>query len=116
MKLRKGFVSNSSSSSFIVFNDDSIIPKVIQYAKLTKKQKTMLLNQGFIKDIEEDIYLTQFISDGYESDDFDKFYSADNKIEYCEGSHFGPYNEDNYKEISDDVWLLKTDDKLVGED
>lgn len=37
MKIRKGFVSNSSSSSFIVLNDSSIIPNGLAYAELNEE-------------------------------------------------------------------------------
>jgi hypothetical protein len=107
MKIRSGFVSNSSSSSFIVFNDCSIIPSIINYEKLNKKQKIRLIEQGFIDSVKDDIYLTQFISDGYESDDFDKFYLAENKKSYHDGGHGCPYDEEDYDEIDDNVWLHK---------
>lgn len=41
MKRRTGYVSNSSSSSFVVVLDDDCIPKV------TKEQEDMLLGYGF---------------------------------------------------------------------
>lgn len=109
MKIRRGFVSNSSSSSFIVFNDCSIIPSIINYKKLNKKQKIRLIEQGFIDSVKDDIYLTEFISDGFESEEFDKFFSSNKKANYCDGGHGGPYDEESYDEIDDNIWLLKGD-------
>jgi hypothetical protein len=121
MKFRKGFVSNSSSSSFIILNDVSIIPVGIDYAKLNKKQKMRLFEQGFVFNIKDDVYLTQFIGDDerfYEAthtteyvveDGFKHLKLKDNVKEYCDGGHGCPYDEEGYDEISENVWLMKGD-------
>jgi hypothetical protein len=112
MKIRYGFVSNSSSSSFIVFNDKSIIPQGIEYVKLNKKQKIKLIEECFINSIDDDIYLTEFISDS--CDAWNKLYECEDEViknvkEYHSGGHGGPYDEERYDEIGENVWLYKGD-------
>ena len=102
MKKRYGFVSNSSSSSFIVFNDESLIPSGIKYVELNNFHKSLLLSEGIVKNIKpgDRIFLTQFISD---CDDRYLYLWGDprkklkpNIIEYNSGGHGGPYDEDEY--------------------
>ena len=112
MKIRNGFVSNSSSSSFIVINNESLIPKGINYSKLNKEQKERLVKQGFEIDVKDNIFLTQFISDCLD-EHFQMWHDEDSGIErkgvleYGDGGHGHPYDEEQYDEISDNVWLNK---------
>ena len=126
MKTRIGFVSNSSSSSFIILNDESIIPKGVTYAELTVAQKKRLVSAGFItkSDIKDKVFLTEFISDCRDIDD-DSFYTdeyevtefgkskklKDNVKEYHNGGHGCPYEEDNYDEIAERVYIEKAKKK-----
>ena len=108
MKIRLGFVSNSSSSSFIV-KDKS---------KFEEAKK-------FLNDIRQDYYIfkdvlyTPFISDG-----------LDEYVDIChnqifdslhEGSHGYPYDETEYVEVEgeigrDSIWIPRenlTDEDLI---
>ena len=111
MRYREGFISNSSSTSFIILDDVCILKNVIIYVKLTKKQKLVLIDQGHLEssDVTRKVYLTSFFSDNYKDD----LLNEDNKdksnliLEYCDGGHGGPYDEDAYEEIAPDIWLYK---------
>ena len=113
MKIRHGFVSNSSSSSFLV-NDLSIIwsasYKTIQ---LTDSQLTAIeKNYPEIALMSRPIYLTEYISDG--GDLHWELYQTDHSkcIEYMPGNHGCPYSEENYDElIPDRIWILKEHNK-----
>lgn len=116
MKKRNGFVSNSSSSSFIILNDETLIPEDIQYVKLTDKQKARLVVEGFIRNIDDDVFLTEFVSDSFDSHyqfyknsddpDAEKWEFKEGVMEYHNGGHGSPYDPDNYEEISDNVYLF----------
>jgi hypothetical protein len=121
MKTHVGFISNSSSTSFIVLHDDSIIPSWVKRVELTLAQKKRLMKQCFIKNTKDKVYLTQFISD-MSDDVYVQFYSGvnstngeavlkDNIKEYRDGGHGWPYDEEDYNEIADNVWLLKGNKK-----
>lgn len=108
MKIRLGFVSNSSSSSFIVKDKD----------KFEEAKK-------FLNDIRQDYYIfkdvlyTPFISDG-----------LDEYVDIChnqifdnlhEGNHGCPYDETEYVEVEgeigrDSIWIPRenlTDEDLI---
>lgn len=63
MKIRTCFVSNSSSSSFIV--SDNLESKGIACLKLSPEQKKLLQAAGYLKgkDLEKDYWLTEFLGD-----------------------------------------------------
>jgi len=100
MKVRIGFVSNSSSSSFIVFNDESLIPFDVKYKELNVFEKSLLLREGKIHNVVDRVFLTEFVSDcGCE------YTALFGTTEYHSGGHGGPYDEESYTEIAEDVWL-----------
>ena len=111
MKIRQGFVSNSSSSSFIVVGQP---PAGITAIQLTAGQKFKICNDmahWLTKDyLDKDLWLTGFLSDaGHYTDPLDEddmeYYS------YCTGGHGGPYSEEDFINIGssepyEGVWLL----------
>lgn len=69
MKIRKGYVSNSSSSSFLVTQD--LTDKGVTCLKLSQVQKdringSIIYDEKVWLDTTKDFYLTEFISDGWE--------------------------------------------------
>jgi len=117
MKNRKSFVSNSSSTSFIVF-DDSIIPDGVGYTTLGILEINRLNEEGYNINHGEPVYLTEYVGDAF----LEFFYEynkdkghnevKENVIEYHEGGHGYPYDEDMYDEIADNIWLRKTDEEI----
>ena len=111
MKLRNGFASNSSSSSFLVIGEPLVNQyfknKGLKYCDLNTQQKAIIIKQDFCIPINEKVYLTQFISDSFCDWDWvdDEWDPVDGVIEYRSGGHRGPYIEEFYEEISNDVWL-----------
>ncbi len=115
MKIRQGFVSNSSSSSFLVLGER---PKDCEYVQLTEAQARSVL--GYMKTREYDpydinwddwdnVFLTQFISDA------GTLYYNINGYNYKDGNHCGPYWEEDYdilkKGSYNGVWILKEHNK-----
>lgn len=139
MKIRNGFVSNSSSSSFIIRD------KALEYYTLTNKYgedygygrpaydpnsepedinkycvKLTDSQKQAIEKIPEDQkhydwYMTPF--EGGDDGDPSVYFSDEFVIEYCNGGHGYPYSEDDYDVISEwkdryrQVWLLKDHNK-----
>lgn len=100
MKIRTGFVSNSSSSSYIIthtgknnwYYDDSDL-------YLLSLQEKVLINEIPADRKNETFYLTKYISD---CDDV-----PDDTVCYADGGHGGPYDEENYVEVRPRFWLRK---------
>jgi hypothetical protein len=112
MKIRTGFVSNSSSSSFLIPHSKlDEIPSRVNYALLTEKQRTALIETEDSIDPEaidilklaEPVYLTEFISDG--NDDDYEACSKHGQYLYC-GGHGGPYTPEDWTSLND----IDTDD------
>lgn len=98
MKIRNGFVSNSSSSSFIVRNKEKQVV-----------MKELIDNCGFADYYELDnVLYTSFISDG--RDEYVDFYKfSDGEID---GNHNSPYDENEFVEFEGErgvnsVWIEK---------
>ena len=99
MKIRNGFVSNSSSSSFVILKDS-----------LTEEQKDQILN--YQKWVE---FFIEADEENYEKDNF-----ASDKEKYAEGSKY--WEEHNtrlkykFEYYTDGYWALKEfDDFIFGE-
>ena len=87
MKVRNGFVSNSSSSSFIISGDN-----------IKKAQELIDAKGGYdYYELDGKLY-TSFISD------CDDFYNKMSELtdETIEGSHGSPYDEDAFVELEGD--------------
>ena len=98
MKLRKSFISNSSSTSFIIDNinelknKEEIINKIEELCNKTYNRYIIYNNTLY----------TSFISDGY-SEEYNEFYTLPYTREY-NGSHGYPYDENEFVEYKD-VWI-----------
>ena len=117
MKIRNGFVSNSSSSSFIIVGEDNLnkLKPKFEYVELKGEQREVILNNNDIKvDKDVAIYLTEYISDC--DDGFDDIVELMEKVDdiifdYDCGAFCGPYVVDNYHRVkqSDFVWIKSND-------
>lgn len=115
MKIRSSYVSNSSSSSFIVKKDlsDMGISCIKLNAEQLKRMDGMKDwdDNVFIYDENKEYWLTELISDGYD----DKYDIAKENMvfHYDEGGHGEPYAEEYYNEYDTgfkSVWLRKEHD------
>lgn len=108
-----GFVSNSSSSSFLIIGDQSFPYDDVE---LTHEQKELVKEQGYDIPLDKKVRLSCFVSDGLDWDFLyvDGHYSkgkVDSIIEYRDGGHGYPYDNDSYEEIAENIWLYKGDEE-----
>lgn len=120
MKIRNGYVSNSSSSSFLVSED--LTKKGIACLKLTQAQKEVL-NGAYIHNrenqiginLDKDIYLTEYVFDGD-----DRKWETVTSVEHMEyedgqmcGEPYGDIEDYNEYQIDGDrsVYLRKEHDE-----
>ena len=118
MKIRSNYVSNSSSSSFIVTKD--FTNSGITCLKLNKKQLELMKGyklwtedkESFEPKENQDYYLTEYLSDCDKR--WEKLKEMKDAFEYSCGGHGGPYDEDMFNEYNCDfgyVYLMKIHDE-----
>ena len=105
MKVTNGFISNSSSSSFIVKDINKI------------NEAKQILEKFDVKYIElRNILYTELVSS--DTDETIPFFNAirdlDYFVDYMDGSGYIPYDEENATEIEEDIWIFNDD--LLDED
>lgn len=117
MKIRMSYVSNSSSASFLVFQD--LTSQGIYCLKLTTAQKelingTIINDERIGLDTSKDVYLTEFVFDG-DDEKWDKIMNVEHQ--YYSGGQIGgePYADDMFNEYRIDgytsVYLRKEHDE-----
>jgi hypothetical protein len=133
MKARSGFVSNSSSSSFVIIDEpytneakeafEQCRDKIEIKDSQTKSAIIAYLNEDLdphayawseakkaILDNNHKIFLTRYVSDG--GDEYGDLGRDPNVYYYFDGGHCGPYDEDDFDEIADDVYIYKEHNKV----
>ena len=132
MKIRNGFVSNSSSSSFVVFGDPSkAIEQLIDYGYNNPIENGYILeitdsdikeniidyiiirhvdyhNKNIIVDsdanINNKLYITTYISDGNYLGDLQ---SCTGVYYYEDGNHGCPYSPEEHIKLAEHIWIDK---------
>jgi hypothetical protein len=108
MKVRSGFVSNSSSSSFLLIAEPKKGFKCgYNNVELTDEQKEKVRLQGYDIPLDRDVYLTSHISDTSSGTVREEGEGIQSILEYRDGGHGGPYGIEDYTEIAEDIWLWK---------
>ena len=134
MKIRNGWVGNSSSSSFIIVGkypqelvdkhgtwwleklDGEYRERAINFAKSeinSGDEYRWFTNNDERKDLldsNESVYLTTFI--GECGDLFGEVCDLPNSFHIDEGNHGTPYDEDEYDEIREDEIWLRNEEKV----
>lgn len=119
MKFRSNFVSNSSSSSFIVCKD--LNDKGIRCLKLSRAQKekingSKIYDETIELDLNKDFWITEFIYDG-DNKKWDIIENNGEYLIYSEGQMSGePYTEEYFNEYPIDgdtsVFIRKEHDEV----
>lgn len=118
MKIRSNYVSNSSSSSFVVTKD--LTNSGVSCLKLNEKQLELMKGyklwtedkESFEPKENQDYYLTEYLSDCDKR--WEKLKEMKDAFEYSCGGHGGPYDEDLFNEYNcgfSSVYLLKEHDE-----
>jgi len=128
MKSRSGFVSNSSSSSFIVLGEpDEALSELLERTEHveikdanTRRKICERINKEInphtyswqavkspITDFSQKMILTRYVSDG--GDEYGEFGNHPQVYCYFDGGHGGPYAEEDFDELISDVWVNKED-------
>ncbi len=128
MKIRAGFVSNSSSSSFIVIGEPATdeAREALEQCHDKVEIKDSKIKAAIIAYLNEDLdphayswseakkvitendpkmILTRYVSDG--GDEYGDLGRDPNVYYYFDGGHCGPYDDDQFDEIAEDVWIFK---------
>lgn len=106
MKIKMGYVSNSSSSSFLVKRNYE--DKGITCLKLNTQQILSLKEDYPQIDQTEELYLTEYLYDITKI--VSEMEKKDIVSEYDQGGHFGPYDEEYYNKYGYKLFLKKQHD------
>lgn len=116
MKTRSGYVSNSSSSSFIIdfdstYNGISCVKLSSEIVRMLRENATDADDKKMELTDNKTWYLTQFVND-CDDDHYDKV--ANNGIRYMDGGFTAPYGEEEnyiiiYNSCKDEFFIDKND-------